>query len=175
MAKNEKINMPSGIGGLVRYFDEYKSKIVFKPGTILIAILIIIVLMVVLHRLGGNFVGIWGNKMIPGMNPRQMKQAMKRLGMQQEEIDAVEVIIKCRDRNIILSNPSVTKMNMMGQENFQVAGEYREESIDTTPEVSDDDIQTVMQQAKVSREEAQEAIEQANYDLADAIMKLTEE
>ena len=29
MAEN-KIQMPSGIGGLVRYFDDYKSKIVIK-------------------------------------------------------------------------------------------------------------------------------------------------
>lgn len=114
--------------------------------------------------------------MMPGMNPRQMKQAMKRLGMQQVDIDdAIEVIIKCPDRNIVISNPNVSKINMMGQETFQIVGEYTEESIDSTPDISDEDIETVMQQADVTREKAEEAIKRANYDLADAILQLTEE
>ena len=33
----DRINMPSGMGGLVRYFDEYHSKITFKPGHIVLA------------------------------------------------------------------------------------------------------------------------------------------
>lgn len=56
MAKNEKINMPSGIGGLVRYFDEYKSKIEFKPGVIIILVIIVILIMAVLHT--SNFLGL---------------------------------------------------------------------------------------------------------------------
>ena len=43
MAK-DKIQMPSGMGGLVRYFDEYKSKITFKPGHILIMIIVILII-----------------------------------------------------------------------------------------------------------------------------------
>jgi preprotein translocase subunit Sec61beta len=58
MAKNDKINMPSGIGGLVRYFDEYKSKIVFKPGTVLVIVFIIIVFMALLHNFGAQWFGI---------------------------------------------------------------------------------------------------------------------
>ena len=112
--------------------------------------------------------------MIPGMNPRQMKQAMKKLGMQQEEIEALEVIIRCEDRNIVFRNPNVSKVNMMGQETFQITGDYDEEGTDTSVEISEDDIKTVMEQANVSREEAQKAIEDAQYDLADAIIRLTE-
>ena len=52
--------------------------------------------------------------MIPGMNPRQMQQAMKKMGIKQEEIDALAVIIRTRDKDIILRNPSVQKINMMG-------------------------------------------------------------
>ena len=58
--------------------------------------------------------------MIPGMNPGQMRKMMQRMGIQQQEIDASEVIIKTPDKNIIISNPSVTKVNMMGQETFLV-------------------------------------------------------
>lgn len=112
--------------------------------------------------------------MIPGMNPRQMKQAMKRMGMQQEDIEAEEVIIKLKDKEIIISNPQVAKINMMGQKTFQISGEESERDIDTTPELSDDDISTVMEQAEVSREEAEKAILEANYDLAEAIISLKE-
>jgi len=48
MADN-KISMPSGMGGLVRYFDEYKSKIEFKPGHIVVLTILIIILMILLH------------------------------------------------------------------------------------------------------------------------------
>jgi preprotein translocase subunit Sec61beta len=50
--------MPSGIGGLVRYFDEYKSKIVFKPGVIVIMVILVIVIMAVLHTYGKTWFGI---------------------------------------------------------------------------------------------------------------------
>jgi nascent polypeptide-associated complex subunit alpha len=110
--------------------------------------------------------------MIPGMNPRQMKQAMKRLGIQQDEIDANEVIIRCDDRDIVISNPSVVKVNMGGQKTYQISGEEEERSIETVPELDEEDIKTVMDQAEVSREKAKEAILEANYDLAEAILSL---
>jgi nascent polypeptide-associated complex subunit alpha len=112
--------------------------------------------------------------MMPGMNPRQMKQAMKRLGIQQEDIDALEVIIRCEDKDIVIKNPNVTRVNMGGQKTFQIAGEEEEISKDTAPELSEEDIKTVMEQANVSREVAEIAIKEANYDLAEAIMALTE-
>jgi preprotein translocase subunit Sec61beta len=54
----EKINMPSGIGGLVRYFDEYKSKIEFKPGVVIIMVLVVIIIMIILHSSGKAWFGI---------------------------------------------------------------------------------------------------------------------
>jgi preprotein translocase subunit Sec61beta len=55
---NEKINMPSGIGGLVRYFDEYKSKIEFKPGVVVIMVIIVILIMIIIHSSGKTWFGI---------------------------------------------------------------------------------------------------------------------
>ena len=57
MADN-RISMPSGMGGLVRYFDEYKSKIKFKPGHIVILSIIVIVIMIFLYSYGNNLIGI---------------------------------------------------------------------------------------------------------------------
>jgi len=110
--------------------------------------------------------------MIPGMNPRQMRQAMKRLGIQQQEIDAKEVIIKLEDKEIVISNPSVSKVNMMGQDTYQIVGEESERSLDTAPEISEDDVKTVMEQTGTSEKQAKAAIEECRGDLAEAIMKL---
>ena len=54
----EKINMPSGMGGLTRYFDEYKSNISFKPGHVIIVCIAIIVIMIILHLQGKAWFGI---------------------------------------------------------------------------------------------------------------------
>ena len=110
--------------------------------------------------------------MFPGMNPRKMQQMMKRMGIAQQEIDAKEVIIKCEDKEIVITNPQVSKVNMMGQETFQVSGTINEREISKEPEISEDDVKTVMEQAKVDEEKAKQALEKANGDIAKAIMDL---
>ncbi len=50
--------MPSGMGGLMRYFGEYKSKIRVKPGHIIIMCIIVIVIMVFLYSYGYSILGI---------------------------------------------------------------------------------------------------------------------
>ena len=54
----DKITMPSGMGGLVRYFDEYQSKIKFKPGHIIILCIVVIVIMMFLYSYGRVLLGI---------------------------------------------------------------------------------------------------------------------
>lgn len=48
---DERIQMPSGMGGLVRYFDDAKSKIRFKPEHVVALILIFIVIEILFHAL----------------------------------------------------------------------------------------------------------------------------
>ncbi len=112
--------------------------------------------------------------MFPGINPRKMQQVMKQMGIQQLEIPALEVIIKTEDKEIVISNPSVSKVNMMGQESFQITGEVQERALSSKAEISEDDISTVMQQADVDRETALKAIQKAQGDLAEAIIQLTQ-
>ncbi|MEK6892083.1 MAG: preprotein translocase subunit Sec61beta [Nanoarchaeota archaeon] len=57
MADN-RISMPQGMGGLVRYFDEYKSKIKFKPGHIIVLCVVVIVIMILLYTYGNRLLGI---------------------------------------------------------------------------------------------------------------------
>ena len=113
--------------------------------------------------------------MMPGMNPRKMQQMMKQMGIQQVDIPATEVIIKTAYKEIIITNPSVAKVNMMGQENFQISGNVEERELSTAPDISEDDVKTVMEQANVSEEQAKAAIEGAEGDLAEAIMSFNKE
>lgn len=113
--------------------------------------------------------------MFPGMNPRKMQQMMKKMGMQQEEIPASEVIIKTEDKEIVITEPSVSKINMMGQETFQISGEIHEREKETAAEISEEDVKTVVEQAGCSKEEAKKALEESSGDIAEAILKLKKE
>lgn len=111
--------------------------------------------------------------MFPGMNPRAMKQAMKKMGIAQEDIEATEVIIRTPDREIVITEPAVAKIKMMGEETFQISGNITERELSNKPDISDDDIETVMKQANVGYDEAKGAIEANEGDLAEAIISLS--
>jgi len=53
MADDGKIRMPSSMGGLVQYYDEYKSKIEMKPGHVIVLALVVIIIELLLHFYGG--------------------------------------------------------------------------------------------------------------------------
>ena len=110
--------------------------------------------------------------MFPGVSPREMQKAMKRLGIKQEEIDAELVIIKTHDKDFVIRNPQVSRVNMMGQETFQVVGSIEEVEKDAKAEINEEDIDTVIGQTSCTKEEAMEAIEESNGNLAEAILKL---
>ena len=58
MPNDNRITMPSGMGGLMRYFDEYKSKIRIKPGHIIIMVVVVMVIMIFLYTYGNALLGI---------------------------------------------------------------------------------------------------------------------
>jgi nascent polypeptide-associated complex subunit alpha len=108
--------------------------------------------------------------MIPQMNPRQMQSMMKRMGIAQSEIDATQVVIVTKSGKIVIENPSVVKVNMMGQETFQISGDIQEEKV--TVQITQEDIQTVIAATQCTPEQAKEALEQSGADLAGAIVHL---
>lgn len=54
----DKIQMPSSTAGITRYFEDYKSKITFKPGHIIILTILVIVIAIILHNYGKGWLGI---------------------------------------------------------------------------------------------------------------------
>ena len=106
--------------------------------------------------------------MFPGLDPKKMHAMMKQMGIAQEEIDANRVIIECEDKNIIIENPSVTKIKMQGNTNFQISGEVSEQESNS----SEEDIKTIIEKTGCSEQEAKKALEKANGDLAEAILSI---
>lgn len=103
------------------------------------------------------------------INPKQLERAAKRMGLQASQIEAEEVIIKTPDKDIVISNPQVSKVNMMGQDTWQIMGQAEEKP---RQPFSDEDIDMVVNQTGAAREEVMEALQAAHGDLAEAIMKL---
>ncbi|MBI2124292.1 nascent polypeptide-associated complex protein [Candidatus Pacearchaeota archaeon] len=101
-----------------------------------------------------------------------MNKAMRKLGIKQEEIDAEMVIIKTPGKDLVIKNPQVSRVNMMGQETFQVAGSIEEIEKDAKAEISEEDISTVIDQTHCGKEEVIEALEKSNGNLAEAILRL---
>lgn len=99
-----------------------------------------------------------------------MKKMMQKMGIKQEEIEASEVIIKTSEKNLIIKNPNILKINMGGQDSLQITGEMTEES-----NISEEDISTVAEQADVSKKDARKSLEEHNGDLAETILDLKKE
>jgi nascent polypeptide-associated complex subunit alpha len=124
------------------------------------------------------------------MNPQKMQQMMKQMGIDVDEIDAREVVIKREgDTDLVFSNPDVTKMDARGQETYQIIGEPSEresaageiEADEATEETTETgaeegipqgDVDIVVQRTGASESEARDALEATGGDLAAAIDEL---
>jgi len=121
--------------------------------------------------------------MIPGgrANPRQMRQAMKRLGIEQEQMDGVEeVVIRTATKEYVIRDANVTAMTAQGQKIWTVVGEpiVRDRVGAKKPEgsaalaIPEEDVKLVAEKAGVSEEEARKALEDAGGEPAEAIIRL---
>ena len=108
--------------------------------------------------------------MIPGkINPRQVKKMMNRMGISIREIEEVqEVIIKTKDKDYVFKDAEVTIMGAQGQETYQISG---------SPKILErknlEDIKLVAEKAGTSEKEAEQALKEAEGDIAQAILNLT--
>jgi nascent polypeptide-associated complex subunit alpha len=130
-----------------------------------------------------------------GMNPRKMQQMMKQMGIDVEDLDVEEVIIRTADEELYFSDAQVTKMDARGQETYQVVGtpDTREKgsgdagAIEAGDEdgtagatdsddggIPDDDVELVAMRAGVGEDRAREALEANDGDLAAAVSQLEE-
>ncbi|CAI48268.1 nascent polypeptide-associated complex protein [Natronomonas pharaonis DSM 2160] len=117
-----------------------------------------------------------------GLNPRKMKQMMNQMGIDLEEIDAEEVVIRTADEELVFDDAEVQLMDAQGQQTYQVVGEPEsrergdsgsedDSETESGGEFSEDDVEIVAQRAGVSESTARETLEETG-DLAAAVQKL---
>ena len=114
------------------------------------------------------------------VNDRQMKQAMKKMGIKQSSVDGVtEVIIRTRDKEIVVKRAEVICIEMGGTKSFQVSGETEERMIGedgvAKQAFPEDDISLVMSQTGCDRDKAIAALEAVDGQPAEAIIKIMTE
>lgn len=102
------------------------------------------------------------------IDPRQLQRMMKQMGINTEEIDADRVIIEQSDKVMILKNPKVVKIDAKGDISFQITAS----EIETKESIPQEDVELVAKQANVDNAAAKKALEDANGDVAEAIMNL---
>ena len=101
------------------------------------------------------------------MDPKQMQNMMRQLGIQSSEVKATRVVIETEGKHIVIENPSVTAIEMQGQKTYTIAGTEQTQEM-----LSQEDIELVAEQGKVSEVEARKALENSKGDIAQAIARL---
>jgi nascent polypeptide-associated complex subunit alpha len=119
-----------------------------------------------------------------GLDSRKMQQMMKQMGIDIDELDAEEVIIKTSEETLVFDSPDVQRMDAQGQETYNIVGSPRTEEAGELPAEGDsddaddgipqEDIETVADRAGVSESEAREALEATGGMPLDAIERLSE-
>lgn len=110
--------------------------------------------------------------MMPGVNPKQMKAAMKKMGMKMDEIaDVSKVVVYTASGNYVFENAEVVGITMQGQTSYQLTGEVHFE--EAAVEIPESDVELVASQTSVSTDAARAALVECKGDIAEAILKLT--
>jgi len=126
-----------------------------------------------------------------GLDPQKMQQMMKQMGIDIDEIDAEEVIIRTAEEDLVFTDADVQRMDAQGQETYNVVGspDHRPRgeggdaggSADTAESDDEDDgaipqedVEMVAERAGVSEAEAREALEATDGMPLDAIQHLSE-
>ena len=110
--------------------------------------------------------------MFGGIDPKKMQAMMKQMGIKQDEIEASRVVIEKIDGSkTVIENPSVTKINMKGQESWQITGEAREEGNEG---VNEEDIRLIMEKTGKDYDKCKDSLSRNEGDIAQCILELSD-
>ena len=110
--------------------------------------------------------------MMPGINPKQMKAAMRKMGMKMDEIENVEkVVVYTPQGNYVFENAQVVGITMQGQTSYQLSGDVHFEEAEIV--IPDEDVSLVAAQTGKTEDEARAALKECKGDMAEAILKLS--
>jgi len=117
------------------------------------------------------------------LSPRELRRLLKRMGLQDLEMEEVrgisKVIMYMTDGSMIeINNPNVAQIKVSGMVIYQVQSSEPDIKVskptkqpgDYVP--TEDDIKLVMEETQCSREEAIEALRRSGGDIAEAILSI---
>lgn len=105
---------------------------------------------------------------------RQLGRMLEGMDVNAEEVpDVREVVIRTERSELVIERPVVTKMGVGDKTMYSVTGDEAEERELDAPLFSDGDIDLVCQQSGVGRERASEVLAETDGDIAQAIMRLS--
>jgi nascent polypeptide-associated complex subunit alpha len=117
-----------------------------------------------------------------GLDPSKMQQMMKQMGIDIDELDAEEVIIRTSEEELVFTDADVQRMDAQGQQTYNIVGDPERraagETSDSAEEAEEnegipqDDIELVAQRTGTSEDAAREALEATDGDLAAAVSRL---
>ncbi len=123
-----------------------------------------------------------------GLDPSKMQQMMKQMGIDIDEIDAEEVIIRTSDEELVFTDADVQRMDAQGQQTYNIVGEpdrrdrgdsgsAADDAGDTDADdaeegIPQDDVELVAMRTGASEDAAREALEATDGDLAAAVSRL---
>ncbi len=117
-------------------------------------------------------------------DPKKMQEMLRRMGVKNQEVEAVEVVITQKSgKRIVIKNPQVMEVEFSGQRTFQIVGEVSVQegkkvgektgvSRDEEIEVSDKDVKFVADTARMPEKKAREVLIKTKGDIAKAILIL---
>ncbi len=114
--------------------------------------------------------------MMPNMDPRAMRNLMAKMGIKSSEVDAVRVVIEGSEKNIVIENPQVTRIEAQGTVSFQISGDVSESEKVPKVNITDDDINLVAEKTGVTDLALiKEKLLEHDGDIAQTILALTED
>ena len=102
-----------------------------------------------------------------GNDPKKLEKLMKKLNLNVRQMEADEVVIKGKQKTLVIKKPEIMITDMMGREVYQITGDVEE-----SMPASEEDILMVMEKTGKDRKTAVEKLEELDNDLARAIMEL---
>ncbi len=113
---------------------------------------------------------------MPNIDPRTMKNLMAKMGIKSSEISAQRVVIETSDKNIIIENPQITKIEAQGTVSFQISGEIKESEKALQINITDEDIDLVAEKTGLTDKELiRNKLMEEKGDIAKTILDLTNE
>ncbi|MDR0778433.1 MAG: nascent polypeptide-associated complex protein [Methanomassiliicoccaceae archaeon] len=112
------------------------------------------------------------------INPRQMKQAMKKMGIRNTDLkDVSEVVIRMPNEELVFKYPEVSIMEVQGTKTYQISGEPESRPVGSVDEstgevIPAEDIELVMSQTGCDKETAVNALQAVGGQPAEAIIKI---